>query len=94
MPLQLRPDVATTDTDDGMVLLDERTGRYWQLNITGARVLRQLSEGRLPERIAGELASHYCIDLQRAHQDVVAVTDHLRLAGLLDNPDGPTEEIS
>ncbi|HEV7451226.1 MAG TPA: hypothetical protein VGO16_07530 [Pseudonocardiaceae bacterium] len=32
MTLQLRADVSTADTDDGLVLLDERAGRYWQLN--------------------------------------------------------------
>lgn len=32
MPLRLRPDIATANTDDGLILLDERTGRYWQLS--------------------------------------------------------------
>ncbi|USA02001.1 hypothetical protein NCG97_17145 [Streptomyces lydicamycinicus] len=35
----------STDTDDGTVLLNERTGRYWQLNATGGQVLRQLLDG-------------------------------------------------
>lgn len=45
MPLRLRPDTATTDTDDGLVLLDECTGGYWQLNPTGADVLHALLAG-------------------------------------------------
>jgi hypothetical protein len=42
MTVRLRADMSATDTDDGPVLLDERVGRYWQLNRTGAFVLRLL----------------------------------------------------
>lgn len=83
MPLQLRPDIATTDTDDGLVLLDERTGRYWQLNPTGAHVLHALIEGHPPERIAADLATRYHIDVQQAAHDITAVTDHLHAAKLV-----------
>jgi hypothetical protein len=34
MTMQLRADLFTAYTNDGMVLLDERAGRYWQLNPT------------------------------------------------------------
>lgn len=77
MPLRLRPDIATTDTDDGVVLLDERTGRYWQLNPTGAQVLRALLEGHQPDHIARELATRYGIDPPQAEHDVTTITDHL-----------------
>jgi Coenzyme PQQ synthesis protein D (PqqD) len=83
VPLQLRPDIATTDTDDGLVLLDERTGRYWQLNPTGTHVLAALLEGRHPDDIAGGLATHYRIDIHQAQRDITALTDHLRAANLV-----------
>ncbi|HEY6422606.1 MAG TPA: lasso peptide biosynthesis PqqD family chaperone [Pseudonocardiaceae bacterium] len=83
MPLRLRPDIATTGTDDGLVLLDERTGRYWQLNSTGAHVLHALLEGHHPDHIAADLATRYRIDVQRARNDVTAITDHLRVAKLV-----------
>ncbi|MFF2963230.1 PqqD family peptide modification chaperone [Streptomyces sp. NPDC057963] len=35
-----------------MVLLDERDGRYWQLNSTGATVLQALLDGAGPQQIA------------------------------------------
>lgn len=76
MPLRLRADIATTDTDDGLVLLDERTGRYWQLNPTGAYVLHALLEGHPRDRIAGELATRY-------HIDVTALADQLSAAKLV-----------
>ncbi|MGH3831975.1 MAG: lasso peptide biosynthesis PqqD family chaperone [Pseudonocardiaceae bacterium] len=83
MPLRLRPDIATTDTDDGLVLLDERTGRYWQLNPTGAHVLHALLVGQHPEEIAGGLATRYHIDFQQARRDVTTITDHLHTAKLV-----------
>lgn len=33
-----------------MVLLNERTGRYWQLNATGAAVVPALLDGLTPHR--------------------------------------------
>jgi hypothetical protein len=83
MPLQLRPDIATTSTEDGLVLLDERTGRYWQLNPTGAHVLHALLAGRHPDRIATDLATRYHIDPQQTQRDVTALTDHLHITNLV-----------
>lgn len=76
--MRLHPDVSTTDTDDGTVLLNERTGRYWQLNNTGAHVLRELLDGHEPAGIAAALAGRYGIDPQQAERDVSAVIERLR----------------
>jgi hypothetical protein len=83
MPPRLHPDIATTATNDGLVLLDERTGRYWQLNPTGAHVLHALLEGHHGERIAQDLVTGYRIDPRRAQHDVTALTDHLHTANLV-----------
>lgn len=83
MPLRLRPDIATTDTDDGLVLLDERTGRYWQLNPTGAHILHALLAGHHPDHIAADLATRYHIDPQQAQHDVTALTKHLHTTNLI-----------
>lgn len=85
MSLRLRPDVTTTDTDDGLVLLDERTGRYWQLNTTGAVVLRALLEDHRTERIAQDLAARYHVDIGQAHHDITALTEHLHAAKLVES---------
>ena len=83
MPLRLRPEIATTDTDDGLVLLDERTGRYWQLNPTGAHVLHALLAGQHPNHITTELINRYHIDATQAQQDIAALTDQLHTAKLV-----------
>jgi hypothetical protein len=80
--MRLHPDVSVTDTDDGCVLLQERTGRYWQLNVTGTRVLRSLLDGDSPGAVAADLVATYGIDQRQAEQDVDGVLAELRTAEL------------
>ncbi|CAM5238343.1 lasso peptide biosynthesis PqqD family chaperone [Streptomyces coeruleorubidus] len=83
MPLHLHPDVVTTETDDGTVLLQLHTGRYWQLNTTGTSVLRRLLDGCAPDDIAAELARRHEIPPEQAEQDVQAILARLSSAGLV-----------
>ncbi|MGH8887587.1 MAG: lasso peptide biosynthesis PqqD family chaperone [Egibacteraceae bacterium] len=90
MTLRLRADVSTADTDDGLVLLDERAGRYWQLNSTGAFVLRTLLDGGTPQQTAELLADRHAVTTAQAAADVAALLEHLRAAGLVtDHADLP-----
>ncbi|WP_372405061.1 lasso peptide biosynthesis PqqD family chaperone [Streptomyces luteireticuli] len=71
MTFALRPDVSATDTDHGMVLLDESTGRYWQLNGTGALILHTLLDGATPGQTARLLGErHPTLTAGRAAADV------------------------
>lgn len=83
MTVTLRADVSMTDTDTGLVLLDERTGKYWQTNSTGAFVLHQLLGGTTEPEIAGLLRTRYAVDAGRAGADVEALVGSLRSAGLI-----------
>jgi hypothetical protein len=83
MTMQLRADVSTADTDEGMVLLDECAGRYWQLNLTGARVLRLLLGGAAPEQITQTLAHRYAVSPEKVAADIAALLERLRTAGLV-----------
>ncbi|MGH4007938.1 MAG: lasso peptide biosynthesis PqqD family chaperone [Pseudonocardiaceae bacterium] len=83
MTVQLRADVSTADTDDGMVLLDERAGRYWQLNPTGALVLRMLLDGAAPHRVTQTLASRYTVSFEQAAADVADLLEQLHIARLV-----------
>ncbi|MGI5423478.1 lasso peptide biosynthesis PqqD family chaperone [Streptomyces sp. CA-179760] len=74
---RLRPDVTACPTGDGMVLLDERTGRYWQLNSTGALVIKALLDGAAPDQVADRLAATRPATRERAAADVSALLDHL-----------------
>jgi hypothetical protein len=86
VPLRLRPEIATTDTDDGLVLLDQRTGRYWQLNLTGAYVLHALLADHDPAQLAQDLATRYRIDTDQAQHDITILTGQLRAAKLVATP--------
>jgi hypothetical protein len=83
MSWQLRADVSIADTDDGMVLLDERAGRYWQLNPTGALVLRKLLDGAAPHQVAQTLADRHAVSAEQAAADLAALLERLRTAGLV-----------
>lgn len=83
MTLQLRADVSTADTEEGTVLLDERSGRYWQLNPTGALVLRLLLDDLAPYEISQNLAEHHPVSIHQALADITALLQHLRTAGLV-----------
>jgi asparagine synthase (glutamine-hydrolysing) len=85
MTVRLRTDVSTTDTDEGLVLLDERAGRYWQLNPTGALVLRLLLHGATPQQVAQTLADRYAVSAEQAAADVAALLQRLHTAGLVNS---------
>jgi hypothetical protein len=81
--MRLHPDVSMTDTDDGTVLLHGRTGRYFQLNLTGREVLHGLLAGRAPSAVADGLATAHGIGADRAQADVKAVLAQLASAELV-----------
>jgi Coenzyme PQQ synthesis protein D (PqqD) len=83
MSLTLRRDVVATHVGDGIVLLDQRIGRYWQLNATGALVLHVLLNGSTPEQAARELSRQHPVIVERAEADVTALLQHLRSARLV-----------
>lgn len=74
MTWQLEPHVSVAETEDGMVLLNERTGKYFQLNNTGVRVLREGADA-----VVAELAARH----PRIRDDVVVLEAALRTAGLV-----------
>jgi len=81
--VRLQADVSTVDTDDGMVLLDERAGRYWQLNRTGAVVLRLLLDGATSGEVGQALAERQPVNIEQAGADVADLVQRLRAAGLV-----------
>ncbi|MFI6040785.1 lasso peptide biosynthesis PqqD family chaperone [Nocardia sp. NPDC051321] len=87
--LNLRKNVLDAQTDDGLALLDGDTGRYFDLNPTGALVLRVLLEGGTPADAARTLTIEYGIDLPTATRDVEDLLAELRAAHLLDEGKEP-----
>ncbi len=81
--MRLRDDISVADTDYGQVLLDERTGHYWQLNPTGVVVVRALLGGADEDGAVAALTSTYEVAETQARQDVSTLVAGLRDAGLV-----------
>lgn len=82
MTITLRKDVSATESEDGMVLLDERTGRYFQLNPTAAFVLKSLIDGATSEQAADALTVRYEVPLDQAVSDTRTLISALLTAKL------------
>ncbi|MFJ7235792.1 lasso peptide biosynthesis PqqD family chaperone [Streptomyces olivaceus] len=83
MSFALKPGVSVADTEHGTVLLDERSGRYWMLNRTGAVVLRCLLDGESPQEAARTLLRRYPDAADRATGHVESLLDALRTAEVI-----------
>ena len=81
--MRLRKGVTVTETEDGAVVLDERSGTYWQLNSSGSLILSILLAGGTEEQAADALAAKYPVDPGRALADVRALIESLRAARLV-----------
>jgi hypothetical protein len=71
------------ETDYGIALLDEDSGQYWNLNPTGALVLRTLLAGGSAEQAATELTTQHVVDVEAASRDVADLIGEFRATGLL-----------
>jgi hypothetical protein len=89
MTLKLRNGVSSADTDYGIVLLDEGSGEYWNLNPTAAVVLRTLLDGGTPVQAAQELSEQFSVEADTARRDVEDLVDGLQSAGLVSGRSGP-----
>ncbi|MFE2186042.1 lasso peptide biosynthesis PqqD family chaperone [Streptomyces sp. NPDC059455] len=83
MTFSLAPHMTMTETDTGMVLLDERSGRYWQMNDTGALVLRCLLDGGSAESVTSELRRRFPTATDDFAADVEALIGVVRTAGVV-----------
>ncbi|MGI5349064.1 lasso peptide biosynthesis PqqD family chaperone [Streptomyces sp. CA-250714] len=83
MTLALPREVILTETESGVVLLNEKDGRFWRLNGSGATALRLLLEGRTAREAAEQLTAAGPQFLERAIADVRGLVDALKAAGLL-----------
>ncbi|MEU8584764.1 lasso peptide biosynthesis PqqD family chaperone [Streptomyces abikoensis] len=79
----LRQDISVVAVEDGMVLLDERSGRYYHLNGSGALVLRILIEGGGEKEAADALTEHYDVPRDRVSADIGRIVRRLYGAGLM-----------
>ena len=82
MTFELREGVSAAETDYGIMLLDEGSGQYWNLNPTAALVLRTLLDGGTTDQAVRQLTEQYAVDADNASGDVQDLLNGLRSAGL------------
>ncbi|MEU7133431.1 lasso peptide biosynthesis PqqD family chaperone [Streptomyces sp. NPDC046261] len=85
MTVRLRDDVSLAETDDGGILLDQRSGHYWQLNHSASVALRKLLDGADEHEAALALTAGSSPDevsVEQAVRDVRELTDQLTTAKL------------
>ncbi|MEV8306240.1 lasso peptide biosynthesis PqqD family chaperone [Streptomyces flavidovirens] len=84
MTLKLRTGVSCADTEYGIALLDEASGQYWELNPTGAQVLRILLRGGTSEQAVRDLTDTCDVDAESARDDVRGLVEALDSSGLVE----------
>jgi hypothetical protein len=84
MVLKLRRGVVTADVEYGTALLDEDRGIYWNLNPTGAVILRTLLDGGTVEQTVQALTDEYEVDHDSARRDVEELVHNLQSAKLVE----------
>ncbi|GLZ39363.1 lasso peptide biosynthesis PqqD family chaperone [Actinokineospora sp. NBRC 105648] len=83
MSIKLRAEVSMAAAELGVVLLDERTGKYWQLNRSGGLILdKLLAGGSLPDAVA-EVASVYRVAPDVVNVDAQELLGRLVSSGLV-----------
>lgn len=83
MDMRIPEDVLSRDLDGEAVLLDLRSGKYFGLNGTGARVWALLKDGLERPEIAKVLTEEFEVDEDRARADVDAFIAALMDRGLI-----------
>ncbi|GAA1669551.1 lasso peptide biosynthesis PqqD family chaperone [Kribbella sp. NPDC056951] len=83
MTYTLAPGMSWTDTDEGMVLLNEKSGSYLTLNRTGATVLHGILDGKSPDELITTLQASYPDASERIAADVGQLMTSFQQAGVL-----------
>jgi hypothetical protein len=81
--MRLNPDITAVDTEYGSMLLDERKGKYWHLNTTGALVVQVLSGGDPVERAVELIAEQFNAAPDSVRRDVDRMIEMLTANGLV-----------
>ncbi|UYQ62904.1 lasso peptide biosynthesis PqqD family chaperone [Streptomyces peucetius] len=83
MKLRNRPYLTVTETEYGAVLLDTKTGEYWQMNPSAATAARALLDGGDTDDAVRRVTDHFEVDTERAADDVRALIAAMRSAGVV-----------
>ncbi|MFE5475028.1 lasso peptide biosynthesis PqqD family chaperone [Nocardia sp. NPDC056541] len=80
---KLTAHVDLAKTDNGAILLNSRTGAYWEVNDTGRHIIEALIESGSREAAAQAIVEKFDVSLEQAEADIKKIVEELSEAGLL-----------
>ena len=80
---QIDPDVVMRDIDEGLLLVNLRTGATWKLNQVGAEICRRLDGATDAASIAAELDRRYQVGSEKLRHDIDALLKELQQQGIV-----------
>lgn len=83
MTLKVSKHLTLAETEFGAAMLDEKSGRYWQLNPAAAVIARTLLDGGTPEDAVRAVTDRFDVDDARASADVRGLVEAMRAAGVV-----------
>lgn len=78
------PHVRSTETPDGLVLMDVRTGRYYAMNATAEALWHAVERGERLESVANQVSVRTGADAQRVTADFRHLLEDLERHGLVE----------
>ena len=83
MRYTISPDAAAAAVDDGTVVLNMRTRRYYSLNETGAVIWQMLENDGATQDVIAQLVARYDVDEATATDTVTRLLDELTAEALI-----------
>jgi hypothetical protein len=80
---QVDPDVVTREIDEGLLLVNLRTGLTWKVNQVGAEICRRLDGATDVATIVAELDRRYQVGAETLRRDVDALLGALQQQGIV-----------
>ena len=77
------PDAACAPVEDGAVVLNMRTKRYYSLNETGAMIWGLLEDEMAVEDVVARVVERYDVDEVEARRSVAVLLDELAVEALI-----------
>lgn len=83
------PNIKSTSTRDGRILLDLRAGQMFSVNVVGSKILELIEQGYDEGRIAEEISRDFAASVEVVRHDVRVFFQALHEHGIV-NPTNPS----
>jgi len=84
MTVRMKTDIHFRPIEHSAVILNERTGQYWQLNETAAYILQAVLTDTTKAEIADQIITARPVNRERALADIHSLLDELTRADLIE----------